>query len=59
LFRCGLRNEYRLRNGRWWLDPLAALALVPFVVRERWVVLRARSFDDACCGRDVNLGVGD
>jgi divalent metal cation (Fe/Co/Zn/Cd) transporter len=39
----------RATTGWWWVDPLAALVLVPFIVREGLSVWRAKSFDDACC----------
>jgi len=36
--------------GWWWADPLAALGLVPLIVREGLEGLRA---DDACCSGDA------
>ncbi|MCF8567496.1 cation transporter [Alicyclobacillus tolerans] len=37
--------------GWWWIDSIAALALVYFVVKEGWEgVQQARGKEDACCG---------
>ena len=37
--------------GWWWIDSIAALALVYFVVKEGWeAVQQARGKEDACCG---------
>jgi divalent metal cation (Fe/Co/Zn/Cd) transporter len=40
--------------GWWWVDSIAALALVYFVVKEGWeAVQEARGKEDACsCCRD-------
>jgi len=31
--------------GWWWADPVAALGMVPFIVREGWEAIRGRT----CC----------
>lgn len=40
--------------GWWWIDSIAALALVYFVVKEGWEAIQeARGKEDACgCGHD-------
>jgi divalent metal cation (Fe/Co/Zn/Cd) transporter len=35
--------------GWWWADPIAALAMVPFIAKEGFEGLRGRSACDACC----------
>lgn len=35
--------------GWWWADPVAALAMVPIIVREGWDGVRGRSACDDCC----------
>lgn len=35
--------------GWWWADPIAALLLVPFIVREGW---EAWNGDECCCAHD-------
>ncbi len=35
--------------GWWWADPLAALAMVPWLVKEGREGLRGESCEDACC----------
>ncbi len=35
--------------GWWWADPVAALAMVPIILREGWDGVRGRSACDDCC----------
>jgi divalent metal cation (Fe/Co/Zn/Cd) transporter len=35
--------------GWWWADPVAALAMVPFIAKEGWDGLRGRSACGDCC----------
>ncbi len=35
--------------GWWWADPVAALAMVPIIIREGWDGVRGRSACDDCC----------
>jgi divalent metal cation (Fe/Co/Zn/Cd) transporter len=39
----------RAAAGWWWADPIAALVLVPIIVREGIGVLRAKALGDGCC----------
>jgi divalent metal cation (Fe/Co/Zn/Cd) transporter len=39
----------RAASGWWWVDAVAGLALVPIIVREAALVLRAGSLADSCC----------
>lgn len=42
--------------GWWWADPLAALALVYFIVREgREALHEARTGESCCCGSDEDI----
>ena len=47
------RRRYARRQrsqARWWADPVAALLMVPWLVKEGIEGLRAEEHDDSCCG---------